>query len=290
MRLHLIDGTYELFRAHFSKRPDHQVGGKSVKATAGLLSSMLALLHEDAEAVTHVAIAFDHPIRSFRNDLFAGYKSDEGVPDDLRVQFGLAEAAARALGMTVWVMDRYEADDALATGAARFARSVDQVRLLSPDKDLGQCLRGEQVVLVKRVQEKVVNEAALRADLGIAPQSVPDYLALVGDAADGIPGLAGFGAKGASALLGAYGHLEQIPREPSAWKVKLRGAAELAPRLQANFEDALLYRKLATLVTDVPLRESLADLKWPGVPRAEFEKFCDRMALTTLKSRPKRWV
>jgi len=290
MRLHLIDGTYELFRAHFSKRPDHHVGGKSVKATAGLLSSMLALLHEEAEAVTHVAIAFDHPIRSFRNDLFAGYKSDEGVPDELLAQFGLVEEAARALGMTVWVMDRYEADDALATGAERFARSVDQVRLLSPDKDLGQCLRDERVVLVKRVQEKVVNEAALRADLGIAPQSVPDYLALVGDTADGIPGLTGFGAKGASALLGAYGHLEEIPREASAWKVKVRGAAELAVRLQANFEAALLYRKLATLVTDVPLPESLEELKWPGVPREKFEKFCDRLALTTLKSRPSRWA
>lgn len=290
MRLHLVDGTYELFRAHFSKRPDHAVGGKSVKATVGLLSSMLALLHEADEAVSHIAIAFDHPIRSFRNDLFEGYKSDEGVPPELRVQFGLAEEAARALGITTWVMDRFEADDALATAAARFAKSVEQVRLLSPDKDLGQCLRGQKVVLVKRVQQQVVDEPALRAQLGIGPSSVPDYLALVGDDADGIPGLQGFGAKGAAALLGAYEHLEDIPKDAAKWSVKIRGASELAARLAAARDDALLYRKLATLVTDVPLRESLEDLRWRGVPRGPFEKFCDRMNLSTIKARPQRWA
>lgn len=290
MRLHLIDGTYELFRAHFSKRPDHVVDGKSVKATAGLLSSMLFLLHEEAEAVTHVGIAFDHPIRSFRNDLFDGYKTDEGVPEELLAQFSLAEDAARALGLMTWVMDRWEADDAIATAAARFARDVEQVRILSPDKDLGQCLRGQKVVQVKRVQEKLVDEPTLRAELGIAPQSVPDYLALIGDDADGIPGLPGFGAKGASALLAAYGTVEAIPDDASEWKARPRGAESLAATLRAHRADALLYKKLATLVTDVPLKESLEDLRWRGVPRAKFEAFCDRLKLTTVRARPKRWA
>jgi 5'-3' exonuclease len=289
MRLHVIDGTYELFRAHFSKRPDHVVDGRSLKATVGLLSSMLALVHEEAEAVTHAAIAFDHPIRSFRNDLFAGYKSDDGVPPELRVQFGLAEEAARAMGLVVWKMDRFEADDALATAAARFADRVDQVRLLSPDKDLGQCLRGDRVVLVKRVRNEVVDEAALRAEWGIAPASIPDWLALVGDDADGIPGLPGFGAKGASALLAAYGRLEEIPGDPARWKVKPRGADALAATLRTHREDALLYRTLATLVRDVPLEEDLDALAYRGVPRKPFEAFCDRLALTTVRSRPTRW-
>jgi 5'-3' exonuclease len=289
MRLHLVDGTYELFRAHFSKRPDHVVGGRTVKAAAGMLSSLLALVHEPAEDVTHIAVAFDRPIRSFRNDLYGGYKTEEGVPEELLAQLELAERAAAALGLVVWRMDKWEADDALATAAARFHKQVKQVRLLSPDKDLRQCLRGERVVMVNRVQEKVIDEAALKADWGIAPASVPDYLALVGDDADGIPGLAGFGAKGASAVLGAYGHLEDIPADAKRWKVQPRGAEKLAATLQAEMQDALLYRKLATLVEDVPLRESFEDLEYLGVPKKKFLAFCDELELTTVKARPSRW-
>jgi 5'-3' exonuclease len=291
MRLHLVDGTYELFRAHFSPRPGHSApGGQDVKATVGLVSSMLALLHEAEEAVTHIALAFDNPIRSFRNDLFAGYKSEEGVPPELLAQFDLVEEAARALGLTVWSMKDFEADDALATAATRWAGQVEQVRLLTPDKDLGQCVRGQKVVQVDRKQQKELDEDAVRAKLGVAPTSVPDFLALVGDVADGIPGLPGFGEKGASALLGAYGHLEAIPDDAASWTVRPRGADKLAATLRANREAALLYRKLATLVTDAPLAESLEDLAWAGVPRERFLALCDKLGLTTLKTRPKRWA
>ncbi|XXF78496.1 5'-3' exonuclease H3TH domain-containing protein [Myxococcaceae bacterium GXIMD 01537] len=291
MRLHLIDGTYELFRAHFSPRPGTTLpDGTDVKATVGVMSSLLALLHDAAEQVTHAAVAFDNPIRSFRNDLFAGYKSDEGVPPELLAQFNLVEEAVRSLGLTVWSMKAHEADDALSTAAARWAGEVEQVRLLTPDKDLGQCVRGRKVVQVDRRQEKELDEDAVRAKLGVAPASVPDLLALVGDDADGIPGLPGFGEKGASALLGAYGHLEAIPDDASTWTVKPRGADKLAATLKAHRADALLYRKLATLVTDAPLKESLADLEWKGVPRGPFLAMCERLGLTSLKTRPKRWV
>lgn len=291
MRLHLVDGTYELYRAHFSPRPGHSApDGQDVKATVGLMSSLLALLHDKAEAVSHLAVAFDNPIRSFRNALFADYKSDEGVPPELHAQFDLAEEAVRALGVTVWSMKDHEADDALATAAARWAGEVEQVRLLTPDKDLGQCVRGSQVVQVDRRQEKVLDEEGVRAKLGVLPASVPDLLALMGDDADGIPGLPGFGEKGASALLTAYGHLEAIPADAAQWTVRPRGAEKLAATLREHREEALLYRKLATLVTDAPLKESLAQLQWAGVPRAPFEALCDRLGLTSLKSRPKRWA
>jgi 5'-3' exonuclease len=291
MRLHLVDGTYELYRAHFSPRPGHSApDGRDVKATVGLVSSMLALLHDADEAVTHVAVAFDNPIRSFRNALFDGYKSDEGVPPELHAQFDLAEEAARALGLTVWSMKDLEADDALATAATRWAGQVEQVRLLTPDKDLGQCVRGRKVVQVDRKQQKELDEEAVRAKLGVPPASVPDLLALVGDDADGIPGLTGFGEKSAAALLGAYGHLEAIPEDAASWTVRPRGAEKLAATLRAHREDALLYRKLATLVTDAPLAESLEELAWAGVPRGPYLALCDALGLTTLKTRPKRWA
>ena len=288
-RLHLIDGTYELYRAHFSKRPGHEVGGRDLKATVGLAASLLALLQDAAEAVTHVAIAFDNPIRSIRNDWFDGYKSDEGVPPELRAQFDSAEEAARALGVTVWSMDRWEADDALGTGAARFADQVDQVRLLTPDKDLGQAIRGQRVVLVDRMRQRVIDEDELLRLRGLRPASVPDWLALVGDTADGIPGLTGFGEKTAAAVLRAFGHLEGIPTDAAKWPSEIRGAARLAQTLGAEMADAKLYRKLATLIVDVPLEERLEDLAWGGVPRQAFEKWCDRVETTDLKTRPTRW-
>jgi 5'-3' exonuclease len=289
-RLHLVDGTFELFRAHFSKRPGHAApGGEDRKATVGIASSLLALLHEPGEAVTHLAVAFDNPIRSFRNDLFAGYKSDEGMLPELREQFDPAEEAARALGVTVWSMDRWEADDALATAAARYAADFDQIRILTPDKDLGQCLRDGRVIQIDRIRQKETDEAALRANKGVGPESIPDLLALTGDTADGIPGLPGIGDKTASALLGRYVHLEAIPPRASDWDVKIRGAEGIARTLVDHREEALLYRTLATLVTDVPLPESAADLAFRGVPRAAFERWCDALGVTTLRSRPERW-
>jgi 5'-3' exonuclease len=291
MRLHLVDGTYELFRAHFSKRPDQKdAEGRDVKATLGVVWSMLALLDDPDEQTTHLAIAFDNPIRSFRNDLYDGYKTDEGVPEALLAQFPVVEEAMRAIGVVLWSMDRWEADDALATGAARWAGDVTQVRILTPDKDLGQCIRGTRVVQVDRMRKKVIDEDALLEARGIAPASVPDYLALVGDTADGIPGIKGFGAKTAAALLREYGHLEGIPARSAEWKVNVRGADALATALAGSFEEVRLYRRLATLVTDVPLAESLQDLEWRGAPRATFERWCDGIgASEALRARPTRF-
>jgi 5'-3' exonuclease len=264
-RLHLVDGTFELFRAHYSKRPDHRTpSGMPFKAVAGLVSSMMYLLRDPEEAVTHVAIAFDNPIRSFRNDLYDGYKTEEGVDPALLAQFDAAEEATRALGMVVLPMDRYECDDALATGAARFRDRVDQVRILTPDKDLGQCIVGDHVVLVDRIRKTVIDEAGLRERRGIVPESIPDFLALVGDAADGIPGIAGFGEKSAALILGRFIHLEAIPPDAAQWNVPIRSADRLAATLRAHRDEALLYRKLATLVTDVPIAETFEELEYKG--------------------------
>ncbi len=283
MRLHLVDGTFELFRAHYSKRPEHAgPDGRDLKASVGLAGSLLALLHDPAEAVSHVAVAFDHPIRSFRNRLFDGYKTEEGMHPTLLAQLDEAEAAARALGLTTWVMDEHEADDALATAAARFAGEVEQVRLLTPDKDLGQCLAGVAVVQVDRVRGAVIDEAALLGRRGLRPAQVPDFLALVGDDADGIPGLPGFGEKTAAALLAAFGGLDALPDAPAAWPAGLRGAPRLAATLAARRDEARLYRRLATLVTDVPLAESLDDLRWRGPDWGALEAWCAKVGAPRL--------
>jgi 5'-3' exonuclease len=257
MRLHLVDGTYELFRAHYSKRPERRH-----KAVFGLVDSLRALAADPAERLTHVAVAFDNPIRSFRNDLFDGYKTGEGVEPELLEQLDAAEEATRALGMVVWSMDRFEADDALATGAAKFAGAVEQVRILTPDKDLGQCIRGETVVQVDRMRRRVLDEPALIAMRGVGPASIPDWLALVGDVADGVPGLPGFGEKSAARLLAAFVHLENIPDDVQKWPVSIRGAERLGRTLTERRSDALFYRTLTLLRTDVPLSETLAELAW----------------------------
>ncbi len=290
MRLHLVDGTYELYRAHYAPRPGHRTpSGKDAKATVGIVESLLALLHDPEEKVTHVAVAFDNPIRSFRNDLFPPYKNDDGVPIELRAQFDAAENAVRAIGVAVWSMREYEADDGLASGARQFQDEVEQVRILTPDKDLGQCLRSDRVVQVDRRQRKVLNEGAFRTQRGFGPESMPDFLALTGDSADGIPGLPGFGKKSASLLLSIYERLEGIPVDPLRWKVKPRGALQLAATLAERREDAFLYRKLATLVDTVPLGASLQNLEFLGVPRTRFERWCDELGVKRLKTAPRRW-
>ncbi len=291
MRLHLVDGTYELFRAHFSKRPPLvSPGGHDVKATAGLASSMLWLLEDPSEEVTHVGIAFDNPIESFRNELFGGYKTGEGMDEALLAQFDFAEEAAAALGMVVWSMDRFEADDALATAARRWRDQVAQVRILTPDKDLGQCVVGTRVVQVDRMRERVIDEDGVRARNGVDPASIPDYLALVGDAADGIPGVPGFGAKTAGALLTRYGTVEAIPDDPEKWEVEVRGAPRLAATLAEMRDEVALYKRLTILIEDVPLTESLADLEWRGVPRDRFLALCDELGSESLRDRPVRWT
>jgi 5'-3' exonuclease len=290
VRLHLVDGTYELYRAHYAPRPDHrEPSGRDAKATVGIVESLLSLLHDADEAVTHIAVAFDNPIRSFRNDLYLPYKSDEGVPPELRSQFDAAEDAVRAIGVTAWSMHEYEADDGLATGARKFRDQVDQVRIMTPDKDLGQCIRGDRVVQVDRRQKKVTNESSFRAERGFGPDSMADFLALAGDSADGFPGLPGFGKKTAALLLGAYQRIEQIPADSAQWTVKPRGALKLAETLAEHREDALLYRKLATLIDTVPLPDSLDDLKFNGVPRERFEQWCDELGVQRQKTVPKRW-
>jgi 5'-3' exonuclease len=289
VRLHLVDGTFELFRAHYSKRPDRSFpDGRPAKATLGLASSLLRLTQDPVEAPTHLAVAFDNPIVSFRNRLFAGYKSDEGMDPDLRGQFDDAEEATRAMGIAVWSMKDHEADDAIATAVARFGEQVEAVRILSPDKDFGQLLRQGRVVLVDRIRNREIDETALKARLGIGPRSVPDFLALVGDDADGIPGLPGFGEKGAAALLAAFGKLEEIPQDVGRWPA-MRQRETMAATLRARWEDALLYRRLATLVEDAPIDASLDALAWKGVPRQRFSAWCAAVGATDLATLPARW-
>ncbi len=264
MKVHVIDGTFELFRAYYGAPSVRDAQGTEVGAVRGLARSMLALIAEPD--VTHVGIAFDHVIESFRNDLYPGYKTGEGMDPKLHAQFAPAEDVCRALGMVVWPMVELECDDALATAAARFAADAraDQVVICSPDKDLAQCVRGSRVVCLDRMRRKVLDEAGVRAKFGVGPESVPDWLALVGDAADGYPGIPLWGEKSTRAVLGVYGRLEQIPAAASEWSVAVRGAAPLAASLREHREEALLYRTLATLRTDAPLAEPLDALCWHG--------------------------
>ena len=288
MRLHLIDGTFELFRAHYSKRPARVApDGMDVKATVGVVSSLLGLLNDPNEGVTHLAVAFDNPIESFRNELFSGYKSSEGMAQDIVAQFDLVEEAVAALGVTVWSMDRFEADDALASAARRWRDKVAEVRIMTPDKDLGQCVTGNRVVLVDRIRGRVLDEAVVREKHGCAPASIPDWLALVGDTADGIPGIPGFGAKTASALLAEYGTVEAIPNLSANWRVNVRGAMRLAATLKEQRTEVALYKKLATLVEDVPLVQTLEELRWRGAHRKQFEALATKLG--NMAMRPRRW-
>jgi len=292
MEIHLVDATYELFRAHFSPRP--RVRGRrgaDLTAVAGLVETLLALLRD--EGATHPGCATDHVIRSFRNDLYPGYKTDAGVPPELLEQFPVAEAAMGALGIVVWPMVEMEADDALATAAARWEShaDVDRILVCTPDKDLAQCVRDGRVVLRDRRRDLTYDDAAVRGKWGVAPASVPDRLALVGDAADGFPGLPGWGARSAETILARYGDLEGIPRDAAEWDVAVRGAAALATTLRERWDDALLFRTLATLRTDAQLpQESPEDLAWHGTPRDAWETFCAETGLTRLAARPHRWA
>jgi 5'-3' exonuclease len=289
MRIHLVDGTYELFRAYFGSPSAASPGGSEVGATRGLLRSLLALLREDG--VTHVACAFDHVIESFRNELFDGYKTSEGAPADLMAQFPLAERAAMALGLVVWPMTEFEADDALATAAARFAVSTDveQVVICTPDKDLAQCVRGSRVVCLDRMRGRVLDEPAVLEKFGVSPTSIPDWLALVGDEADGIPGVPRWGVKSAAAVLARYGHLEAIPDEARQWSVAVRGATALATSLREHRREACLYRRLATLRVDVPLPDDVDDLRWLGARRPELSAHCREIGDDGFLERVHRW-
>jgi 5'-3' exonuclease len=267
MKVHLVDGTYELFRAYYGSPSSTTADGFEIGAVRGLLRSMLALLGEPG--VSHIAIAFDHVIESFRNDLYPGYKTGDGIEPKLFAQFGPAEDACRALGIVTWPMIEFECDDALAAGAAKLSAlpEVEQVVICTPDKDLAQCVTGTRVVCLDRMRRRVLDEPGVHAKFGVGPKSIPDWLALVGDSADGYPGIERWGAKSASAVLAAYEHLERIPDDPAAWTVEVRGSDVLARNLREHRDAALLFRRLATLRTDVPLAESLDDLRWRGGDR-----------------------
>jgi 5'-3' exonuclease len=288
MKLHLIDGTYELFRSYFGAPKRTAPDGMEVGAVHGIVGSTLRLLDEDG--VTHVGAAFDSVIRSFRNDLYPGYKTETGVPEELLAQFPLAEEALDAIGVTVWRMREYEADDALASAVARFRDAFEQVVIMTPDKDLTQCVDGERVVGFDRRKGAFVDEAAVIEKFGVPPESIPDYLGLVGDSADGFPGVRGWGAKSAALVLAAYPHIEDIPLEADLWSVEVRGAQRLVESLRAQMGDALLFRFLAVLRSDVPLEETADDLRWEGVPRERFLEFCDRYGFGSIRERPTVWV
>jgi 5'-3' exonuclease len=282
--VYLIDGTYELFRHYYALPPARDRDGRNIAAVRGVLGSVLGMIKAGA---THVAVATDHIIESFRNKLWPGYKTGEGVDPELLAQFPLLEETLSAAGIVVWPMVEFEADDALAaaaTAASRDAR-VERVIICTPDKDLAQCVRGERVVQLNRRTRVTLDEAGVIRKFGVPPESIPDYLALVGDAADGYPGLPGWGAKSTAAVLAKFGHIEFIPSNASDWKVNAVGAGSLATTLIRERDLALLFRTLATLRTDIELFEDVDQLQWKG-PTAEFEAIAKRLdsAITETKA------
>jgi 5'-3' exonuclease len=285
MDVHLIDGTYELFRYFYAVPAASDVNGDEVGAVRGVLGSVLSMIER---GVTHLGVATDHVVESFRNDLYPGYKTGEGVDPQLLSQFPILEDALAAMGVVVWPMVYFEADDAMASAAYKAAQDerVKQVFICTPDKDLSQCVVGTRVVQLDRRREILRDEAGVVAKFGVKPPSIPDYLAVVGDSADGFPGLPGWGAKAAALTLSQYPHLEDIPKEWQEWNLSIRKARPLSESLFKAWDDALLFRTLATLRLDVPVFETVGDLRWQG-PRANFEKFCVRLRSPDLLRRAK---
>jgi 5'-3' exonuclease len=283
VNIHLIDGTYELFRYFFAVPSAADVNGQEIGAVRGVLGTVLSMIEGGA---THIGVATDHVVESFRNDLYSGYKTSEGVAPELLSQFPILEQALEAMGVVVWPMVEFEADDALASAAARAAQDdqVNQVLICTPDKDLGQCVVGTRVVQLDRRRDLVRDEAGVVAKFGVKPQSIPDFLALVGDTADGYPGLSGWGEKAAAGALSRYQHLEAIPKDWREWNPTIRRARPLAESLFSNWNDALLFRTLATLRLDVPVFNTVEDLRWRG-PRPEFEEQCRGMKSPALLER-----
>jgi 5'-3' exonuclease len=283
MEVHLIDGTYELFRHYYALPKVRDGAGQEVAAVRGVLASLLGML---GGGVTHIGVATDHIIESFRNQLWPGYKTGAGIEPDLLAQFPLLEEALRALGIVVWPMVDFEADDALAAAAAAAANDprVDRVIICTPDKDLAQCVRDTRIVQLDRRKNIVRDEAGVVARFGVTPASIPDYLALVGDSADGFPGLAGWGAKSAAAVLARYVHLESIPADWRQWGVSVSSPKALSSTLAADHDRALLFRVLATLRTDIPVFESVDQLQWKG-PTADFAPLASRLDYTVRKGK-----
>jgi 5'-3' exonuclease len=283
MNVHLIDGTYELFRHFFAVPSTSDLHGQEIGAVRGVLHSVLSMIEHGA---THIGVATDHVVESFRNELYPGYKTSEGVPPELLSQFPVLEETLEAMGVVVWPMVYYEADDALAAAAAKAAQDdrVKQVIICTPDKDLSQCVVGTRVVQLDRRRQVLRDEAGVVAKFGVTPESIPDYLAVVGDSADGFPGVPGWGPKAASLSLSQYVHLEGIPKDWRDWHPSIRSALRLSASLFGSWTDALLFRTLATLRLDVPVFDAVDDLRWKG-PRESFEEQSHRMKSPDLLNR-----
>jgi 5'-3' exonuclease len=293
MQIHLVDATYELFRAHYAPRPPVRGrDGVVLSGVSGLCDQLLYLLRE--EGATHVGCATDRVIESFRNDLFPGYKSSAGMDPELLAQFPVAEAAIEALGIVLWPMVEFEADDAIGAAAARFGAepAVERILICTLDKDMAQCVVDERIVLRDRRRAITYDRAGVLEKWGVEPASIPDYLALVGDSSDGYPGLPGWGAKSTAAVLRRYGSIDAIPARASEWDVAgVGGAVRLAAVLVDQHDDAILYRTLARLRLDAPLpQRTAAELEWKGAPQAAWEAFCARWGLDRLRARPHRWA
>ena len=290
MKIHLVDGTYELFRAYFAMPKITSPDGRPVGAVRGLMQTLLLLLRQ--EGATHLACAFDHVVESFRNDMFDGYKTGEGISEDLLAQFDLAEQAVKALGIVVWPMVEFEADDVIASAAHAWANraDVEQVVMCTPDKDLAQMVVDSKIVALDRRRGITLDSQGVFEKFGVRPESIPDYLALVGDSADGIPGISRWGAKSASRVLARYVHLEAIPSDVTQWDVNVRGASTMSANLEGHRTEAALYKELATLRLDVPISESVEDLEWRGVPRKPFEELCAQLGFKSMLSLPHRWL
>ncbi|HET6462214.1 MAG TPA: 5'-3' exonuclease H3TH domain-containing protein [Candidatus Krumholzibacteria bacterium] len=275
MEVHLIDGTYELYRHYYALPGRQDEDGQEVAAMLGVMNSVLGMIKAGA---THVGVATDHVIESFRNTMYPGYKTGEGIEPALWRQFHPLEEALRAMGVVVWAMVDQEADDALAAAAACAAsdKKVTRVLICTPDKDLSQCVQGTRVVQLDRRSGTVRDANGVREKFGVGPESIPDYLALVGDSADGFPGISGWGPKSAATVLARHGHLEKIPDNPAQWDVTLRNAATLSVALRQHWSDALLFRDLATLRTDAPVFKTVSDLEWKA-PAADFERLCEKL-------------
>jgi 5'-3' exonuclease len=267
MEIYVVDGTYELFRHFFAVPSQRDDRGREIGAVRGVLNSMKSLIEHRSK---YIGVATDHVIESFRNNLYPGYKTSEGVPPALLSQFPILEDELRKLGVVVWAMVEFEADDALASAAAKSAQDprVDRVVICTPDKDLGQCVSGTRIVQLDRRRQIQLDEGGIVEKFGVRPESIPDYLALVGDSADGFPGVPGWGKKAAASLLSKYGHLEAIPTDWTQWKLPLRNSGSLSATLRGRWEEALLFRTLATLRTDVPVFDSIDDLLWRGTIQA----------------------
>jgi len=286
MDVHLIDGTYELFRHYYAVPPARDSDGREVGAVRGVIASVLGMIQQGA---THIGVATDHVIESFRNELWRGYKTSAGVERDLLAQFQLLEDAFTAMGVLVWPMVEFEADDALASAAVIATRDsrVGQVIVCTPDKDLGQCVQGSRVVQLNRRTREIRDEAGVIAKFGVPPASIPDYLALVGDSADGYPGLQGWGAKSTAAVLAKFGHIESIPADPRDWHVNASSAGTLAATLNRDRELALLFRTLATLRTDLPLFDSVDELQWTG-PTPAFDTLGAKLNAAVVENKPRQ--